>query len=130
MTRRVIRHPEHDIRELCRLADRPVEQGDTGRRIDSRGINDDVLEGDVEVDRSAMVRVLAVDDMVVGEVRARLQHGRIDRITNHHGPDVQLDAAFHEVGTRGEVHDGGLTGRAHGVLAAVGAVGCAGLKTR
>lgn len=112
---RVIRHVEDDIGQLRRLADGPIQQGKVLRGVDARGVDDDVLDRDVEVDRALLVRVLAIDDVVVGEVRGGLENGRVDRITHEHGADVELQTARHQVRSGRDVHDGWLAGRSHRV---------------
>lgn len=121
---RVVRHVKDDIGQLRRLTDGPVQQGNVLRRVDARRVDDDVLDGDVKVHRALLVRVLAVDDVVVGEVGGGLENGRVDRVAHEHGAHVQLKTARHQVRSGWDVHDGWLAGRSHRVGGPRRAVRC------
>lgn len=113
---RIVGHVENHICQLGGLADRPIQQSNgVGRRNIGR-VDDDVLHGNVEVHCAVLIRVLAIDDVIVREVAAGLQDRRIIGIAHQHGSNIELQRVLEEVCPAWDVNDGILTSSAHCVL--------------
>lgn len=85
-----LRHPEHHIRQLRRLANRPVKKHHPSIRVHTRRVDNHVLNSDVEVNRATEVRVLGVDDVVCSEVVLCFEDGWVLGISHDYRADVEL----------------------------------------
>lgn len=90
-------HIEHNVGDLSCLADGPVKECKRLRWLYGSRIDDNVLYTNIEIDRATQVRVLAINNMIIWKIAARLQDGRIDRISHNHRTNEELDTSLHQV---------------------------------
>jgi hypothetical protein len=77
--------------------------------VNVRGIDDEVLDRDIEVVSSWLHWVFAVNYVVVGEGRCCEESRRVGWIAHEDGAETHLERLGHEIGALGDVYDGWLT---------------------
>lgn len=107
-------HVEVDVAQRGALRDGPVELAEGEPAADGRGVDDDVLDALLEVQRGrrivpvAAVTGVSIDDILVA---IRMRHGdsrAVRRVANHLGVHGDLEPARHAVRAGREVDDFGI----------------------
>jgi hypothetical protein len=125
---RIIGHVEDHVCQLGALTNRPIKKSYALRCRHARRIDYNVLDADIEIDRSALVGVFAIDDVIARKARAGFERGWIKSITYNDSAHIELETLVQQVRSSRNIYHGRLTGGSHGIVGpvvwGVGRSGC------